>query len=89
MILTYIYLFILNKYQLYLTKNTLSIHIIFFLLLQLYYTITHAKIIANQKANYLLYVKDNHPTFKKDIADYIHDKDLQNTLKVASRIGVV
>ena len=45
-----------------------------------------AEIIVKQKADYLLSVKDNHPTLKKDIADYIHDTDFQNTLQVVSKI---
>lgn len=39
-----------------------------------------AEIIVDQKADYLLCVKDNHPNLKKDIEDYVQDKWLQNTM---------
>lgn len=38
-----------------------------------------SKIIVEQKADYLLCVKDNHPVLKKDIKDYIQDCMLENT----------
>ena len=40
-----------------------------------------AKIIIDQKADYLLSVKDNHPNLKKDIEDFVKDKEMQNTMK--------
>lgn len=40
-----------------------------------------AEIIIEQKADYLLSVKDNHPNLKKDIEDYVQDKELQNTME--------
>lgn len=39
-----------------------------------------AKIIIEQKADYLLCVKDNNPNFKKDLEDYIQDTVLQSTM---------
>lgn len=39
-----------------------------------------AEIIIEQKADYLLCVKDNHPNFKKDLEDYIQDTVLQSTM---------
>lgn len=44
-----------------------------------------AEIIVNQKADYLLCVKDNHPNFKKDIEDYVQDDSLQNTMARISK----
>ena len=44
-----------------------------------------AEIIINQKADYLLCVKDNHPNLKKDIEDYVQDKALQSTMHTASK----
>lgn len=38
-----------------------------------------------QKADYLLCVKDNHPNFKKDIEDFIQDDELQSTMQTASK----
>lgn len=40
-----------------------------------------AKIIIEQKADYLLSVKDNHQNLKKDIEDFVKDKELQNTMQ--------
>ena len=40
-----------------------------------------AEIIVEQKADYLLCVKDNQPNFKKDLEDFIQDKCLQNTME--------
>lgn len=40
-----------------------------------------AKIIVGQKADYLLSVKENHPTLKKDIEDFVQDAELQKTMK--------
>lgn len=39
-----------------------------------------AEIIIEQKADYLLCVKDNHPNFKKDLEDYVLDEGLQSTM---------
>ena len=39
-----------------------------------------AEIIIEQKADYLLCVKDNHHNFKKDLEDYIQDTVLQSTM---------
>lgn len=39
-----------------------------------------AEIIVNQGSDYLLSVKDNQPSLKKDIEDYIQDKVLQNEM---------
>ena len=33
-----------------------------------------------QRTSYVLSVKDNHPTLKQDIADYIHDSALRKTM---------
>ena len=44
-----------------------------------------AEIIVEQKADYLLCVKDNHPILKKDIEDYIQDELLQNKIKIISK----
>lgn len=44
-----------------------------------------AEIIINQKADYLLCVKDNHPVLKKDIEDFVQDLSLQNTMKSISK----
>lgn len=45
-----------------------------------------AEIIVNQKADYLLCVKDNHPNLKKDIEDFVRDISLQNTMHSVSKI---
>ena len=45
-----------------------------------------AEIIVQQKADYLLCVKDNHPNLKKDIEDYVQDKELRNTMRKVSKI---
>jgi len=39
-----------------------------------------AKAIIDGKADYLLSVKDNQPTLKRDIEDYVQDEDLQKTM---------
>jgi predicted transposase YbfD/YdcC len=39
-----------------------------------------AKVITDGKADYLLSVKDNHPTLKKDIEDYVKDESLRKTM---------
>jgi predicted transposase YbfD/YdcC len=39
-----------------------------------------AKVIIAGKADYLLSVKDNHPTLKKDIEDYVQDDSLRKTM---------
>ncbi len=39
-----------------------------------------AKVITDGKADYLLSVKDNHPTLKKDIEDYVQDDSLRKTM---------
>jgi predicted transposase YbfD/YdcC len=39
-----------------------------------------AKVIVEGKADYLLSVKDNHPTLKKDIEDYVQDDSLCKTM---------
>ena len=44
-----------------------------------------AEIIVQQKADYLLCVKDNHPNLKKDIEDYVQDKELRNTMRKVSK----
>jgi len=44
-----------------------------------------AEIIVNQKADYLLCVKDNHPNFKQDLEDYIQDEHLQKGMQMASK----
>lgn len=44
-----------------------------------------AKIIVEQKADYLLCVKDDHPVLKKDIEDYIQDELLQNTIDIITK----
>lgn len=38
------------------------------------------KVIVKGKADYLLSVKDNHPTLKKDIEDYVQDDFLRKTM---------
>ncbi len=43
-----------------------------------------AKTIVEQKADYLLNVKDNQPTLKADITDFIQDKALQSTMECKS-----
>lgn len=40
-----------------------------------------AEIIVNQKADYLLCVKDNHSNLKKNIKDYVQDNPLQSTMQ--------
>ncbi len=44
-----------------------------------------AKIIINQKADYLLCVKDNHLNLKKDIEDYVQDSNLQKDIEILSK----
>ena len=44
-----------------------------------------AKIIVKQEADYLLYVKNNHPNLKKNIEDYVQDSSLQSTMKTFAR----
>lgn len=44
-----------------------------------------ANIIIEQGADYLLCVKDNHPNLKKNIADFIQDIILQNTMNITSK----
>lgn len=44
-----------------------------------------AKIIVNQKADYLFCVKDNQPDLKKDIEDFIQDEMLENFLEIISK----
>jgi predicted transposase YbfD/YdcC len=39
-----------------------------------------AKVIISGKADYLLSVKDNHPTLKKDIEDFVQDDSLRKTM---------
>lgn len=46
-----------------------------------------AEIIVEQKADYLLCVKDNHANLKKDIADYVQDEALRKTMQSASKVG--
>ena len=43
------------------------------------------EIIVNQKADYLLCVKDNHPNLKKDIADFVQDAELRTTMQTVSK----
>ncbi len=43
-----------------------------------------AKAVVQGKADYLLNVKDNQPTLKADIEDYVQDKELQREMKSAS-----
>lgn len=45
-----------------------------------------AEIIVNQKADYLLCVKDNHPNLKKDIEDFVRDISLQNAMHSVFKI---
>lgn len=45
-----------------------------------------AEIIVNQKADYLLCVKDNHPNLKKDIEDYIQDEVLKSNMESATQV---
>lgn len=40
-----------------------------------------AEIIVNQKADYLLCVKNNHPNFKRDLKDFVQDTDCRKTMK--------
>lgn len=44
-----------------------------------------AKIIVEQKADYLLSVKDNHPNLKKNIEDFVQDTELQDTMQSISK----
>jgi len=44
-----------------------------------------AEIIIDQKADYLLSVKDNHPNLKKDIEDFVQDKHLQSTMQTITK----
>ena len=44
-----------------------------------------AEIIVNQKADYLLCVKDNHPNLKKDIADFVQDEEFRTTMQTVSK----
>ena len=45
-----------------------------------------AQIIIDQKADYLLCVKDNHPNFKSDIEDYIQDEQCQKSMQTISTV---
>lgn len=45
-----------------------------------------AEIIVNQKADYSLCLKDNHPNLKKDIEDFVQDISLQNTMHSVFKI---
>lgn len=44
-----------------------------------------AEIIIEQKADYLLCMKDNHPVLKKNIEDYVQDRMFQNTMRSISK----
>lgn len=44
-----------------------------------------ASIIVEQKADYLLCVKNNHRNLKKDIEEYVQDKTLQNSMDKISK----
>ena len=44
-----------------------------------------ANIIIEQEANYLLCVKDNLPNLKENIADFIQDITLPNTMRITSK----
>lgn len=44
-----------------------------------------AEIIVDQKADYLLCVKDNHPNLKKNIADFVQDTELRETMCTLSK----
>lgn len=44
-----------------------------------------ARIIINQKADYLLCTKDNQPTLKKDIEDYVQDDGLRKTMQTVTK----
>lgn len=44
-----------------------------------------AEIIVDQKADYLLSVKDNHPNLKKDIEDFVQDEALRKTMQCTSK----
>ena len=44
-----------------------------------------AEIIVDQKADYLLCVKDNHPNLKKDIEDFVQDDHLRSTMQTVSK----
>ena len=44
-----------------------------------------AKIIIEQKADYLLCAKDNQPALKKDIEEYVQDDELRETMDMAAR----
>lgn len=41
-----------------------------------------AKIIVAQKGDYLLSVKENHPSLMQEIQDYVQDRSLRNTMSV-------
>lgn len=45
-----------------------------------------AEIIVEQKADYLLCVKDNHANLKKDIEDYIQDENLRKSMESVCKI---
>lgn len=45
-----------------------------------------AEIIIEQKADYLLSVKDNHPNLKKDIEDFVQDETIRNKMQSISKI---
>ena len=45
---------------------------------------TTAKAIVSQGADYILSVKDNHPNLKKDIEDFVQDKQLRTSMKKAT-----
>lgn len=45
-----------------------------------------AKIIIKQKADYLLCAKDNQPVLKKDIEDYVQDKELRKTMQSSTKV---
>ena len=45
-----------------------------------------AKAIIDAKADYLLCVKDNHPSLRQDIEDYVQDSDLRKTMDVCETL---
>jgi len=45
-----------------------------------------AKAVTDAGADYLLSVKDNQETLKKDIEDYVHDNDLRKTMDTSSTL---
>ncbi len=45
-----------------------------------------AKTVIDGKADYLLSVKDNQPTLKKDIEDYVQDKALRKTMDTCKTV---